>query len=231
MEELLVVDVAVTVAITIAVTVAVVAVSAADVLRAVEDDCHVLVGVLLIEYVDFLQEAAVHDAGADDEEADIDIFLQDNRVGDDVDGRTVNDDVVILVLHLFHQFAHFVVEEKLCRVGRYDADGHDVHSDAEGILLDERVRVVVESGEVVADADFRFTDDAGERAVAQVEVDGEHFFVLQSDDFGKVGCDEALSGAGVEGGQHDDLAAVVEAVDKVVEFGSQDAEGFVDEVA
>ena len=180
MEELLVVDVAVTVAITIAVTVAVVAVSAADVLRAVEDDCHVLVGVLLIEYVDFLQEAAVHDAGADDEEADIDIFLQDNRVGDDVDGRTVNDDVVILVFHFFHQFAHSVVEEKLCRVGRYDADGHDVHSDAECILLDERVRVVVESCEVVADADFRFTDDAGERAVAQVEVDGKHFFVLQS---------------------------------------------------
>ena len=98
-------------------------------------------------------------------------------------------------------------------------------------ILDERVRVVVESCEVVADADFRFTDDAGERAVAQVEVDGEHFFVLQSDDFGKVGCDEALSGAGVEGGQHDDLAAVLEAVDKVVKFGSQDAEGFVDEVA
>ena len=88
-----VVAVAITVTVAVAVAVAV-AVTARVVAGAVQDEGHVAVFLLIIQTVKLGEHGTLAQAGADDEEGAVHIFVDDLGIGDDFDGRTVHKNVV-----------------------------------------------------------------------------------------------------------------------------------------
>ena len=96
--------IAIPVAVTISVAVRVaVAVSALVVAGAVEDEGHAGVFLLLIEAVELGEHRALQKPGADDEEGPVGVAVDDLGVGHDLDGRTVDEDVVVLRAQPGHQ--------------------------------------------------------------------------------------------------------------------------------
>ena len=98
--------VAVSIAVTIAVAVAVaVAVTALVVGGAVEDEGHVAVLLFIIQAVKLGEHGAFEQAGADDEEGAVHVFVDDLGVGNNLNGGTVDYHVVVLRLELTHKLS------------------------------------------------------------------------------------------------------------------------------
>lgn len=116
--------IAIAVAVTISVAIGMgVAVSALVVAGAVEDEGHAGVFLLLIEAVELGEHRALEQSGTDDEEGPVGIPVDDLGVGHDLDGRTVDEDVVVLRAQLGHQLGKPRRLEQLGRVRRDGAHG------------------------------------------------------------------------------------------------------------
>ena len=148
-----VVGLAVGIAVAVAITVTVaVAVAAVGTLGAVEDDGEVLETLLVVDLLKLGKHGAVEQAGADDEERAVGCLLQYLGVGDDVDGGTVDEDVVVGIAHLGDKSLKPAVLKEFGGVGRYLAYGQDMEV---GMALEGNYKpapVVVDAAEIVADA-------------------------------------------------------------------------------
>ncbi len=111
--------VAVSVAVAIAVAVAVaVAVTARVVAGAVQDEGHVAVLLFIIQAVKLGEHGAFEQAGADDEEGAVHVFVDDLGVGNNLNGGTVDYHVVVLRLELTHKLSEPGRFKQLGRVRR-----------------------------------------------------------------------------------------------------------------
>lgn len=129
-----------------------VAVSALVVAGAVEDEGHAGVFLLLIEAVELGEHRALEQSGTDDEEGPVGIPVDDLGVGHDLDGRTVDEDVVVLRAQLGHQLGKPRRLEQLGRVRRDGAHGQEVERGALLIGHDERRDVSAGHAQVVRQA-------------------------------------------------------------------------------
>ena len=166
-----VVAVAVLVAVLVVVAVAAVAVAAVAAGTAVEDEAEVVVLVAGVEFLEFGEHAALQEAHAHHEDGTIDVVADNLRVGDDVDRRTVDEDVVILLTQHIDGLAEELGLEQLRGVGR---DGAHRQIAESGILLalhDDVVYVLLLASEEVGNTALGREDVGGEGGVTQVAVD------------------------------------------------------------
>ena len=191
--------IAIAVAVTISVAIGMgVAVSALVVAGAVEDEGHAGVFLLLIEAVELGEHGALKEACADDEEGPVGVPVDDLGVGHDLDGRTVDEDVVIPGPQPGHQLREPRGLEQLGRVRGDGADGKEVERRALLVGHDERGDVRAGHAQVVRQATVGRADVGRGRAVAHVAVDDEHLPPLERQRHGEVHRDERLARAGVE---------------------------------
>ena len=115
----------ITVSIAIAVSVTV-AVPASGTFRAVQYHAEVPETFLLIDVFQFGQHAAIQQAAAYHEDGTVRQFLDNLRVGHDVDGRTVYEDIVVLAAKRPYQGGQLAVLQQFRRVGGDGADGEDM---------------------------------------------------------------------------------------------------------
>lgn len=106
----------ITVSIAIAVSVTV-AVPASGTFRAVQYHAEVPETFLLIDVFQFGQHAAIQQAAAYHEDGTVRQFLDNLRVGHDVDGRTVYEDIVVLAAKRPYQGGQLAVLQQFRRVG------------------------------------------------------------------------------------------------------------------
>ncbi len=93
---------------------------------AVEDDGDVAVTAVGVEAVDLGQHGTLEEACADDEECGVGHAVDDGGVGNNLNRRTVEEDVVVFVAERCDEGFETSVEEEFCGVGGYSADGNDV---------------------------------------------------------------------------------------------------------
>lgn len=116
-----VVAVAVTVAVAVFVGVGV-AVAAAVVAGAVEDYGHMLVFLFFVEAVELGQHRALEQTGADNEDGPVNELVDNLGVGDNLDGRAVDDDIVVAGAHAVDKLAEARRFEQFGGVRRNGAD-------------------------------------------------------------------------------------------------------------
>lgn len=109
------VSVAVLVAIFVTVSVAI---SAGATFRAVQHDSHVLETLFVIEALQFGQHVAFQQTCTYHKDGAVGQLFYDLRVGHNVNGWTVNKDVIILCTHLFNEFLETGFSQKFGRIGR-----------------------------------------------------------------------------------------------------------------
>ncbi len=216
------VPVMVTVAIAVSVTVAVA-------FGAVEYDGHVLEFLLFVDILQLGQEAAVQQAGADDEDGAVCVLLDNLRIGQHLYGRAVDDEVVILGLELGDGVLQAGLIEQLGGVGRDGAHRQQL----QGVVIligDEHLMNVGDATvEVVTEALLGGVNVRRGGAVAQVAVNDQHALAFDGEGHGDVHAKERLAAAGVERGEQDDVAGGI-GVGHELQVGAEHAEGFVDDV-
>ncbi len=197
---------------------------------AVEQEGHVVVFLGRVVFLDLAEHRALEQAGPHDEEGDVGERGHEVGVGNDLDGRAVEEDVVVFFAEFGQKLGQAGFGEEFGRVGRRGADGQDVEGFTAGLVDHERVPVVGLAAEPVGEAPFGLAGEDAQGALAQVKVEDDGLLALDREGVGEVGGDEGLAGADVEGGDHQDLAAGILAAHEL-EVGAHDAEGFVDDVA
>lgn len=111
------------VAVVVAVMIAVVAAGGDG---AVEQHAHVLILLALIVAFDDGQHLALHESGTDHEDGGVGMLGNDAGVGHHLDGRTVEDDEVVLLAQLVEHLLQALAEQQFGGVGRYGAHGDDL---------------------------------------------------------------------------------------------------------
>lgn len=115
--------IAVSIAIAVSVTVAV---PASGTFRTVQYHTEILETFLLVDIFQFRQHAAIQQAAAYHENSTVSQLFDNLRVGHDVDGRTVYEDIVVLAAQGFYQRSQLAVLQQFRRVGRNSADGKNM---------------------------------------------------------------------------------------------------------
>ena len=123
----LVVVVSVAIPVAIAVTVAIsVSVTAAAAMGPVEYHGKTFEALGVIYVLQLFEHFAVQQAGADDEECAVAVFLKNMSVGDNVNGRAINEDVVISLAHCCNESIKMLAANKFGGVGRWCANSDDM---------------------------------------------------------------------------------------------------------
>ena len=188
--------------------------------RAVEQQGHIVVFLVVVVLLQFRQHAAVHKPRADYEERDVYDMANDGGIGHDVYGRAVQENVVVLLLQGFHHRHQAGRIEQFRGVGRYFADWQEVKVGHIAVLIvgigvcvermphDEMLKGVFLTAEIVSKARRGLVYKLRKRATAQVEVDADDAAAPDGKRCPKVGGDERLARTRVERGEHDHLAAL-----------------------
>ena len=216
------------VAVVVAVTVAVAA--SVGGFGAVEQQGHVLELAFIVVAVDDGQHVALQQAGTHDEQGEVGPAGNDAGIGHHLDGRTVDEDIVVVAAQGGDELFHARAEEEFRRVGGQGAYGDDVRSAFGRAGYEDRTPVGHLAVQVVGDTGMGRLHVAAERGAAQVEVEHQDALLLQGEAGGQVHADEGLAAAAVDGGDHHDTAVRVGAHHEL-EVGAHHAEGFVDGVA
>lgn len=218
----------------VVVSVAVVSVAGSDV-GGVEQNRHVLVAVLVVVFLDVGKLVFLQESGAHDEEGHVGEAVDHLGVGDDFDGRAVEDDEVVAVAQRGDEPVEPLAREELGGVGGHGADADGVERGcAVDAAHEERLFAGLADDEV-DDAVVGAADELRQRTFADVEVDDEHALAFDGEHLGEVDRDEGLAAAGIGGGDGHHAASVSVGIAvgsaEVFEVGAQHAEGFVDDVA
>ena len=103
-----------------------VSVASSGAFRSVQYHGEVLESFHGIHCFQFGEHGAVQQAGTDNEDGAVRQLLDDLCVGYNVDGRTVDEDIVVFRSQSCYQVSQFAVLQYLRRVGRDCADGDEV---------------------------------------------------------------------------------------------------------
>ena len=107
---LLILSTVVAIAIAISVAIAIVSIAMAAVIHAIEDRHQVLVPLLNIVALNVAQHRLVEQASTNHEDGHVHKLVDDGRVGNNIDRRTVDKHVIILGLHLRNELFQTVVK-------------------------------------------------------------------------------------------------------------------------
>ena len=202
------VTIAVSVAITLAVTITVFTFEWHEflVVYIVQDDGHVGVGVVAVEFVNAFKQTFVEFAGTYNEQRVVDKVLYYVGVYHQTRRCIVEDDILVLLAQFGNQFVQAATAEQLCRVGRYWTGEQGVDTRTEHVVANQILPVVCLAAEVVAQTSVSTGIElACERALAQVEVEDDHALARNAESGGKVGRDERLAHSRLKRGDHYDL--------------------------
>ena len=208
---------------------------------AVEQDGHVVVLLIGVVLLELRQHVALHETGTDDEEGDIGLVADDGGIGDNLHRRTIDEDVVVVLAQLVEHGLQTGRVEQLRGVGRNLTHGEDIEDLGRrcGLafllvvkrMVDDKVLIVIGTAtQVVGETVTGLVHELGEGATAQVEVDTDDTAVADGKRGTEVGRDEGLTTAGVEGGEHDNLALLL-LVGHELEVSTDNAVGLVGDVA
>lgn len=196
----------------------------------VEDAAESPVLPVAVERVEVREHGLVEQPGPDDEECPVHIVVDDPRVRDDLDRRAVDDDDVVLIPEDGDRIGEAPVGEQLNRVRRDGSRRKSVRYRHRVLRTDNHiVHIGDDPSEIVAKARLRRADKLGERAVAQVAVDGQNTLTLDGKADGQVGRHEGLARARVERSDGDDLASWL--AHHELEVGAEHPERLVDHIA
>ena len=137
-----------------------VAVTLVDVVGTIEYEQHIGITLCTIEVFDFRYHGTLEIHGPYDEERHVGIVSDDAGIGDNLNGRTVNEDIVVLLLQGGDELCQPLVVEKFRRIrgnGTYRYNGEI------GNLLIGIFHIVEStlSDEVIGDANLGFPDETG----------------------------------------------------------------------
>ena len=93
----------------------------------VENNRDVMVTLVVIQLLDAGKHLAFEQSGTDDEDGHIGVAVDNLRVGHNLDGRTIEQDIVILGAQLVEERFQAGGIEKLGGVGGNGTHGKDVH--------------------------------------------------------------------------------------------------------
>lgn len=153
---------------------------------------------LVVEALQLGEHFALKQPGADDKHGAVGGLGDDLRVCHHVDGRAVDEYVVVTGAQLVDERGKARLGKQLGGVGRDGAHGEDVERGVAVGLDYGRCYVVDAVGEVVAKSAVRAADVGRCRCAAQVAVDDEYALALEGDACGGVDGQERLAAAGVE---------------------------------
>lgn len=196
----------------------------------VEDAAESPVLPVAVERVEVREHGLVELPGPDDEECPVHMVVDDARVGDDLHRRAVDDDHIVLIPEDGDRIGEAPAGEQLSRVRRDGSRRKSVRYRHRVLRTDNHiVHIGDDPGEIVAEAGLRRADKLGERAVAQVAVDGQHAPALDGEADGQVGRHEGLARARAERSDGDDLAPGL--AHHELEVGAEHPERLVGHVA
>lgn len=217
------------------VTVVVAVAGVAGVGGGVEHHGHAGVAMFVVEALQLWEHIALKQPGADDEHGAVCHFGYDLRVGNHVDGRAVDKDVVVTGAQLVDECGKTRLGKQLGGVWRNGAHGEDVERGMAVGLNYGRCNVVDATGEIVAKTVVRTADVGRCRCAAQVTVDDKNPAALQGDAGGGVYGQERLAAAWVERGEQRDGGFAVLALSITAEHeldvGAQHTERLVHHIA
>ena len=120
-----------------------------------------------------------------DEDYSVYFAAYNGGVGDDQDGRHVEEDVVIVFIDFFQQVHHAGRSQEFCRVWRHGTAGYDVEI-GEDVFLDDLTKGYV-FGKAVGQPFIGQFKPPVQYGLSQVTVDKEDFFIILSHDDSQVG--------------------------------------------
>ena len=198
-------------------------------LYAVEEVAEILETLLVVELLEVGHVLLFQQPSAHYEDGAIHIGVDDLRIGHNVNGRTVNDDIIKGRFHVFNQLAKPLIADKLRGVGRNAAYGQ-----YEQILVvfnghDYLLHIVHEACQIVAQSLAWTADILRRGGAAQVAINNENALSLECKGRGGIHRNEGFAAAWLKGGNADDGALLVALGE--FDIGAQHAEGFVDNIA
>lgn len=152
--------------------------------HAVEDEGHVLVFVRSIETLDIREDFLVHVAGPHDEDSHVHKFCDDAGICHDVDRRTIQEDVVILVTHLLDHVPEPFGKQELCRVRRKVSDREKVEVRSQ--LVHIRSEVIDFAVQIGSYSCMDHIQRLAQRSLAKVQIDHDDLRSLEGHAGGKV---------------------------------------------
>ena len=200
--------------------------------RAVQYDGHVLETLFVVHPLQFGQHAAFQQSGAHHEKGAVGLLFDDLRVGHDVDGRTVDKDIIILSAQFLNECFEAGFCQQLCRVGRNGAGGQQVQVRVIRIILNQVVQAVFPFAEVIAQPFCVPVHIGGCRTVPHVAIYDQHPFAFQRKGRRRVDGQEGLSASRIERSKEEHARPVVlTGIQDKLHVGAQHAECFVHHVA
>ena len=196
----------VTITILIAVLIAILIAITAGSLGAVKKYDKVVIALGGVVLVDLREHGTFEEASANDKDGHVCERSDYVCIRHDLDGRTVEEDVVIVRAQFLDQRGQTRLGKKLCRVGRHGADGKGVEGVVVDVVNDQRSPVVGAAVEIVGDALLGLSGKCAEGTFAKVKVDYEDLLALDSQNGSEVTGDESLSGTDIERCDHQYLA-------------------------
>ena len=158
-EGLLFTVISVMVAVLVPVFIAIlVPVPAASALCSIENECHILVFLLLVDTLQFRQHAAFQQTRTYHKDSAVGILLDNLRVCHDVDWRAVDEHIVVAATHLCYQRLEPFRIQQFGGVGRNGAHRQNVQTGIVWIGGDEIFNLVHASRQVIAQSLFGRTD-------------------------------------------------------------------------
>ena len=143
----------------------------ADGFGTVEDDGQLVEAFFRVVLLDVWQERLLEEVSADDEEGHIRPMLDDIGIGDDLNWRTIDEDIVVLLAQFGNQFTQSLRREEFSWVRRQFAGRQDVN----GLVDDELMEILFVATEVINDAPMFVTIKClGEGLLTEVQIEGNH---------------------------------------------------------
>lgn len=200
---------------------------------AVKHHHHVPETLLVVVVLQHLEHVALEQSRPYDEERAVYHLVDYLRVGYHLDGRTVDEDIVVVLPESPDQFREPRLGEQFGRIGRHGAHRQQVECLEVRAGDYQRRHVVAAPCEIVADSPGGRAGIYRKRRLAQVAVYGEHLLALEGEAGCGVGREEGLSAADVERGEKAHAAALLHlsGVHHELEVGTQHPEGLVDHIA
>lgn len=183
-----------------------------------------------VDGLDTGKHTTVHQPGSYYKEGVVGMLTNDVSIGDQIDWRRVEEDIVVLTPQLGQCFGQPITQKQLRGIGRDGADGKNIEIVVDLSLHNQAVQVIVLPIEIVGKAFFRGIYKFTEGSFADVHVDGQHPEIAYGHALGEVDGGEGFSTALMHGGEHHHRAAVGRSAHEV-DVGTNNSKSLVDVVA
>ena len=176
--------------------------------------------------------ATLHDAHANHEKCDFGQWLDDRRIGHNLCWRTVEENVVELLLGLTNHLLKSLALKQFRWIWHGPSCGEHIEVFMFVQRLDKVAPRVALATQIGRNALTRAANVLRNRTLAQVEVEHEHFLIRHGERGCQIGHNKRLARARVDGSHHDNLVARTVRLRRHHEdqIRTQDSERFVNHI-